>query len=61
MKDYIWVVEVRVNGGAWFPLVAAAADTRAEARDSAAGLSVPGAGIRGPVQRRVRKYQRVGK
>lgn len=54
MKDFVWVVEVRVKGGAWFPLVAAAADTRAEARENAGGL-------RGPVQKRVRKYVRVGK
>jgi hypothetical protein len=51
MKDHVWIVEVRVKGGAWFPLVAASADTRAEARENAGGL-------RGHVQTRVRKYVR---
>lgn len=56
MKDYIWVVETRMNSGEWIPLAHEGYADRGSARWFAAqrrrefGQKV-----------RVRKYQRVGK
>lgn len=56
MKDYIWVVEIRMNSGEWLPMAHEGYADRSGARLFAAqrrrklGQKV-----------RVRKYQRVGK